>query len=183
MGHDQDPRFTPSDAELIKHKVRRIVGRYGFRRSDEEDLQQELALHVFVRMAKFDPSRASRATFVDRICTNKLANLIEHQTAQRRNPGRCVGSLDGALEEMVADGRDDQTDARLDLADAIAGLPPELQRVAICLMAHKPAEAERVLGLTREQLRHRRRLIKKHLAEFFSNFSDPNNQPTRASGR
>ena len=84
MGRQPDIRFIPEDAEIIRHKIRKLIGQYGFTVSDEPDLQQELAMHVSIRMAQHDPSRAARSTFVDRIVRNKIVNILEHRMAKKR---------------------------------------------------------------------------------------------------
>jgi RNA polymerase sigma-70 factor, ECF subfamily len=160
MGVRPTEGFDPKVAELIRVKVRSVIGRYGFTRSDEDDLAQELSMHVVEQMPKYDPARASPQTFADRIVTNKLASIIGHRTAQKRDRRREVPA-DRAPEPAVADGRD--RDARLDVRQTLAGLPDDLRHVAQLLAEHTLAEVVRIAGLTRQQVRTVRHRIGQHL--------------------
>lgn len=164
MGSHADPRFTDADAEVIKHKVRKIIGRYGLNRSDEPDLQQDLAMHISVRMAQHDPSRGARSTFVDRVITNKIASIIEHRTAQKRDRRRET-TLEAVDEDAVADRADDQQvlDRQNDVREAVARLPLELQDFARRLQTQSEAEIIRATGLTRGQVRQRISAIRHYL--------------------
>lgn len=83
-------RYQPSDAEIIKKKARKMVGHYGYRTCDVVDLEQELALHMVQQMRLYRPGRGTRAQFVNRIAKNKLLNIIERRTAQKRDDRRNV---------------------------------------------------------------------------------------------
>lgn len=182
MGARPDTRFIPEDALIIRHKVMKLVGRCGITRSDQPDLRQELAFHVSMQMSRFDPSRGTRRTYVNRISQNKILNILEQRRARKRGSGKSIMAIDEETEEMVPDphGDGDSVDMTLDVATAIASLPPDLRHLATCLMTESPAEAGRTLGLTRGQVRHRIGLIGQHFARYLTNF---NNQSDHHSGR
>lgn len=165
MGNHDDPRFTPSDAEVIRHKVRKLIGKYGWTASDEPDLQQELSMHVWMRAARHDPGRAARSTFVDRITSNKIANIIEGRLAIKRGGGRTLQPLEDESEGVLLDVDHDasELDRQIDVREALGGLPPELRVVAERLTVESPAEAARSLNLTRQQMRTRMAAIEKRL--------------------
>jgi hypothetical protein len=165
VGHYPDPRFTNADAEIIKHKVRKLIGHYGFNASDEPDLEQELAMHVSMRMVKYDPARGARSTFVDRIVRNKIANILEHRMAKKRGGRTRPMALDDVPEGLLLDGYADPEaiDLGLDVRNALAGLSPELQRIATLLTTNTPSKAARALGLTRGQFRQLQEAIKTYL--------------------
>lgn len=165
MGRQPDTRFIPEDAEIIRHKVRKLIGRYGFTASDEPELQQELAMHVSIRIAQHDPSRAARGTFVDRIVRNKIVNILEHRMAKKRGGRTRPAALDDVPEGLLLDGHVDpeSLDLGLDVRNALAGLSPELQRIAALLTTNSPSEVARTLGLTRGQFRQRQEAIKTYL--------------------
>ncbi len=165
MGRQPDTRFIPEDAEIIRHKVRKLIGRYGFTSSEELDLQQELAMHVSTRMAHHDPARGARSTFVDRIVRNKIVNILEHRMAKKRGGRTRPAALDDVPEGLLLDGHADPEalDLGLDIRNALAGLSPELQRIAALLTINTPSEVARALGMTRGQFRQKQDAIRFHL--------------------
>lgn len=185
MGGDFDARFLPEDAEIIKHKVRKLIGRYGLTASDAPDLQQELALHVSTQMARYDRSRAKRSTFVDRIASNKLANIIEGLRAKKRGGGKTGGTLDAVSEERLVDARatGGAADLSLDVLSVLTALPPALLEIAALLATYDPAEVARMLGLTRGQFRQRRAAIRDCLMAAGLNPPQKFNQPKRRRSR
>ena len=104
MGVDPSLQYDPKIAELIRIKVRRLVGDYGFNRGDEHDLRQALWVHVAGGMRRFDPARATAVTYADRIVTSKIASIVGHATAAKRDRRRQRYLGNGA--ELVIDGND-----------------------------------------------------------------------------
>ena len=171
MGDPLDSRFISADAEIVRHKVRKLVGHYGFTASDEPDLQQELAMHVSTRMAKYDPSRGARSTFVDRIVQNKIASIIAHRTAQKRDARR-ERPLDPEKEapQMGFAGERSRMERRLDVVEAIARLPADLRGIARRLMLDPKADVGRALNLTPQQMK----TAAARIAQYFRDFGiDP----------
>jgi RNA polymerase sigma-70 factor (ECF subfamily) len=85
--------------QLIKYKARQLVGRAGFTKDDREDIEGDLTLDLLRRLRKFDPSRASFHTFVDRVVNHGVARLIERREAPMRDYRRCVSSLNDRIED------------------------------------------------------------------------------------
>ena len=52
---------------LMRVKARQLAGNYGFTRSDREDIEQDLILHLIQQMRHFDPKRGGETTFVSRL--------------------------------------------------------------------------------------------------------------------
>lgn len=156
MGAKPDPRFTESDAEIIQRKAERLVGHYGYRPSDVEDIQQDLAMHVFPRTHLHRPERGSREAFVSQIVKNRILHLIEARTALKRDNRHNV-SIDKAGEGTLLDGTNtaEQVDVVIDVREAIERLPEELKQVAILRQQYSESELEGLLGLTRGQVRSR----------------------------
>jgi DNA-directed RNA polymerase specialized sigma24 family protein len=154
--------IDPYARQLIGHKVRRLVGRYGFTRTDADDLAQELALHAHVAAPNYDPARGASTTFFDRALTRKVASLVAAATAQKRDRRR-ERPLVAAEQEPPP--YTQQLDLKLDVRDTVSQLPHELQDLAIRFMEHgeNDAEAGRSLRWTRGQVRHRRSLIARQL--------------------
>jgi RNA polymerase sigma-70 factor (ECF subfamily) len=146
---------------FIRHKARQLIGKYGFTRDDYEDLKQELALDLLMRLSKFDPSKASLNTFVARIVDRKIANIIRDRRREKRD-WRCeVVSLDEeTIDQDECDrrfGRYDRPEAerrdmRLDVSLAVSALPSDLGSLAERLVRQTIAEAARDLGVPRGTL-------------------------------
>ena len=155
-----DGRFTPADAQIIKHKAKKLVGHYGYRFGDVEDIRQDLAAHVLQRMDRYQPGRGPRAAFVSTVAKHKLLNLIEQRRALKRGGGRNV-PLDAVGEGVLLDSRTaiDAVDLAIDVRTVLEGLPDELQQMAILRQCHTERQLELLLGLTRGQVRARIRQL------------------------
>jgi len=148
--------------KLIRCKARRLVGCYGFTVSDVQDIEQDLALDLLRRLPKYDPSRARISTYISRLVEHCIATLIEKRNAECRDWSQCRDSLDAparggdpedtALGEHYADPNNPTSDdiaARLDIADVLAQLPPELRDTwEVCLHENVTSAARR-LGVCR----------------------------------
>ena len=85
--------ITADDLVSIRVAAQGLVGRYGYTRSDLEDIVQDLALHVLERLGEYDPGRGAWSTFLKRVVRNKIGHLIEHRTFQKRDYRKCVPLL------------------------------------------------------------------------------------------
>ena len=100
MGFDSDvPQLDDYAIQLIKHKARQLVGRAGYTNDEREDIEQDLTLDLLRRLSKFDPSRASRNTFIARVVEHGVARLIERRKAPMRDYRRCTSSLNDRIED------------------------------------------------------------------------------------
>lgn len=152
--------IDPYARELIRHKVRRLVGHYGYTGSDRDDLTQELALQAHVATQKYDPTRGAVTTFLDRVLTRKVASLVAAATAQKRDRRR-----EQALDD-VPQHRPEHTHValRLDVGRALCSLPHDVAPLAARFMqGDSESQAARSLRWTRGEVRHRRSLLARHL--------------------
>jgi RNA polymerase sigma-70 factor (ECF subfamily) len=160
--------------DVIRHKARQLIGKYGFTRDDYDDLQQEMMLDLLRRLGKYDPSRAGLSTFVARIVDRKVSTLIRHQRQEKRDYRRPVCSLDAQVEDQDGQARgldevlsqdafDDEVarhdrpsaerlDLRLDLSLVLDELPDDLRQLALRLQTRTVAEIARELGVPRSTL-------------------------------
>jgi RNA polymerase sigma-70 factor (ECF subfamily) len=160
--------------ELVHHKARELVGKPGFAGQDAEDIEQDLIVDLLERLPKYDPAKAANNTFVARLVERKISRTVRDRERKRRDPGDTVASLndevveaDGSTvefaETLCAEDQDrrfsreslttaEQADLEVDVAEALAGLPDELRRVAEALMTLNIAEAGRKLGIPRWKL-------------------------------
>jgi RNA polymerase sigma factor (sigma-70 family) len=159
----------PGVWRTICSKARGLVGSYGFTSADQDDLQQEAALDLHLRLRNYDPARSGRRTFVQRVVTNRFANLIAERRAGCRDYRACLRSLDEpdrqdgvrcfgeTLSEDEYESRMgwrsmpwvQHAELRADVGRVIALLPPDLADVAGLLMSMSAVEAARRLNLSR----------------------------------
>jgi len=91
--HDTPPRPREADMDAnrkqrnlddyarthIRRRARRLVGVAGFRSSDTEDIEQELAIHLLKSLPNFDPGKAAYDTFVWRCVEVRVRELIRYR--------------------------------------------------------------------------------------------------------
>lgn len=90
-------------SRLIKYNARRLCRRPGFCLSDREDIEQDLWVHLLLRLPQFNPNRGSLKTFIARVIERRVISLIRHRQAERRAPDREECSLNDPV--LDADGR------------------------------------------------------------------------------
>jgi hypothetical protein len=151
------PALDATARDLIRGKARQVARRAGLTRSDLSDLEQDLALHVWTRLNKFDPARqADRGAFVRMLVAHATATILRGRVRRAR---RAPASLDAALcqagdrpAEPIDAGssrREAETALALDVAAVLAVLPGDLRRVAEALRTRSVTAAARDLGLSR----------------------------------
>lgn len=158
-------------AGLVRGKTRELVRRTGFNRSDADDVEQEVAVDLLRRLARFDPAKASLRTFATRVVEHHVATLIESREAACRDWRRAQVSLDEMVRDETGDvvprwqtldreacgarRRGDEPDEReeldlqIDVRDAVAALEPPLREVAEKLASSSPTDVARATGRPR----------------------------------
>jgi len=160
---------------LIKCKAHQLIGKYGFTRSDVDDLTSEMTHDLSERMAKYDANIAKRSTFIARVVERKISKIIRHQKTELRDYRRNDCSLNeymkadnGQMVERVRTISQDEQDLRsgkhsrpkservdlqIDLSLIISGLPSDQkQLVDVLTRTDSIAEAARELGVPRTSL-------------------------------
>ena len=166
MGNHIDPRFTDADAEIIRRKAKRLAGHCGYRTSDVEDIEQDLAMHVFQQTHRHDPERGTREKFVSKIVKNKLLNIVESRNAKKRDVRReRMLDPDKEMPQLGLKGDEGSVDVKMDIAGAMAGLPEDLRDLALRLMTDQKAEAGRAANLSPQQMKTAVARIAKHFRE------------------
>jgi len=166
---------TPYVTSLIRSKASRLSRSPGFHRSEQADLEQELAAHVLKQAGHYDASRGSLNTFIDRVVTSAAAMIARDRRRLKRGAGRRAISLDQThvqkdqrqmtLAQVVREDdlrrrcggsvHDAQHDADLsaDLARAMAALSQQEREVAARLTRAPEAVVARELGISRRRMR------------------------------
>lgn len=178
LGDADLPAYAKS---LIRFKAKQLSRKPGFSRSDQEDLEQELTLHLLRHAVDFDPERGSLNTFVSRVIDSAVAMILRDRNRLKRAAGHRVRSLD--IPRIVADSvttlgaglTPDDAHRRLGtvpdadvkerlvtLAAARASLPAGLQRVCDLLASGSEAAAARELNVSRRKIRNAKEQIKRH---------------------
>lgn len=166
MDNQTDPRFTKTDAQIIQRKVRRLVGHYGFRKSDVDDLAQDLAMHVVQQSHCYRPELGKREAFIETVTKNKILHLIESRTASKRDNRRDL-PIETVGEFCLLDchASQERIDLQIDVRNAIARMPDDLRQFASLRQQYGEREIEKILGLTRGQVRTRVQRLERFLLE------------------
>ncbi len=160
--------------EVIRHKAKQLIGKYGFTRDDYEDLRQEMTLDLLCRLGKYDPEKSALTTFVAQVVDRRISSLIRHRKQEKRDYRCQACSLNAPVEngndedleigELLsqddfdqamgrhADPQSERLDLPLDLSRALAELPDDLRQLAVHLQTKNMAEIARELGVPRARL-------------------------------
>ena len=165
--------YTEYARTLIRVRVRRLVREKGFLRSEQDDLEQELVMHLISQAPSFDSSRASLNTFVATVVDSGVAMIVRDRNRTKRMPTRGASTLSletkvdrpGSQPKTLRDiislddqtrrtGASQSTDVERfvhtdDVHTALASLPPQLQEFCKSLQLHGCMETRSLLGLSR----------------------------------
>lgn len=160
---------------LIRYKARQLSRKPTFNRSDEEDIEQDLTVHLLSQAHRFDPKRASANTFAARVVESAVKMMLRNRRRKKRAAGFSAQSIDcagsrppddaGSLREVLSDadgrrrtgttaGDPEQVERLAAVLDAYQSLPPELQDVCRRLIDSPAASIARELGISRRQVRN-----------------------------
>lgn len=109
---------------------------------DREDLEQEALVKVYTAITRFDRSRASLRTFVERIVATSITSVFRRNRAGKRTKRLDYEPVD-SLQLLV------KTELRLDIQQVLGKLRPRDRKVARLLVEHCPAEVARRLHISR----------------------------------
>jgi RNA polymerase sigma-70 factor, ECF subfamily len=167
------PGIDPQIVRCVRHHARRV--RTALPGMEIEDIEQELMLHVHRRLLRFDATRGSLRTFVDRIARNCAANLLQSLRSEKRGFGIGLISLDttactsaGSVSAIASSDEDAEVCSahfgyapeellalRIDLWRTFDQLPPALRRCFLELFDNTVADAARRTGVPRSTMYER----------------------------
>ena len=148
-----------------RKKAAEVAGKYGFAEDEDEDLAQDLILHLLHQWPNYDPARSKPTTFIQNVVDAKVCRLIRDQRDPKRDFRRLrslsevgdaaeFGKLDGVRGQPE---RSDQESFELqsDVADITSRLPEELRQVAELLRTKCIHAAALELGIPESTFRKR----------------------------
>ena len=174
---------------LIRQKAEQLVGHYGFTESDVEDIEQDLVIHLMLRLRSYNPSRGARATFVQSVVENKIRSIRKEDRQSGSYDHRLVGK---SLDEPVAADDDtslvfgdtlssdstgprnnrghlsesEQSDLRIDIGRALSEMTPELRELCARLTESNVADIARETGIPRHRLQWMRTRVRQIFLKF-----------------
>lgn len=172
------PGLDELEVRLIKRKARQLAGRMGFLKADRQDLEQEMALDLLLRLPHFNPALAKRETFITRLIDHRVATVVEAQKAGVRDFRKQAGSLDERplrddgepvdeppllsgkdyVRRAVAEARreEEQRDLQVDIKTVLSELPDggrvDLHFLCERLQSASISEISRETGIPRSTL-------------------------------
>jgi RNA polymerase sigma-70 factor (ECF subfamily) len=172
-------RFT---AKFIRQAAQRLVGKYGYTRTDRDDIEQELATELVVKFPRWDRAKGTRTTYAKVVLKRKIATMVRERRAAQGNAARCPTSLNvpvagdddglGDLSRLIEEGskgrhlsrsrRSDQSlsELRQDIKKVMSRMPVKLRNACRLLMhGLSITEAAQVLGISRVTATNRVRAI------------------------
>jgi hypothetical protein len=167
------PTLDDTTREAIRLKAHRVAQLAGLPRSDLDDLEQDITVHVWQRLGRFDPAKTDdRSAFVRMLVAHATATILRGRVRWAR---RTPESLEGALRRAGHEEResiDPRTSRRqresalaLDVEAVMNTLPVKLRSVAKTLRTHSVAAAARHLRLSRAEVYRRLAELRRAFAE------------------
>jgi RNA polymerase sigma factor (sigma-70 family) len=173
MALPEDPIALDNIRQLIRRKAAKLARRPEFHPQETEDLEQDLFVDLFQRLARFDPKKGDLSFFLHFVLDHMIANKIRDQGARTRRSGaqqsleQRTTATSGETVRLAEVVSEDDLDARTgrargdterqaelaaNIAELFPRLDPALREVAELLMLHPKAEVARRLGVPRTSL-------------------------------
>ena len=132
----------------------RIVRLLSVAALDREDVQQEIFIGVWTALPRFDPTRASLPTFIERVAAAKVASLVRRTAASSRKKSDDYHAPE-SVNVFVS------MELRLDLHHVLCQLDARDRRVLQLLAEHTPAQIARTIRVSRPAVYRSIRRIRK----------------------
>jgi len=159
--------------DRIDFRVRRLADQFDLSGDDQQDLRQDMVLELLGAFERFDPVKAKRETFVNRVLDKFVKYVTRIRCTNLRRTCESpigFGDVDDGYEPVVNEAAAGQLDEqarcelRIDMDAAIATMPERLQRVCRMLMQFDAAEAAKRLGICRQSIYRNMAEIRRYLA-------------------
>ena len=166
---------------LIRYKTRRLIGQAGYTKSDQEDIEQDLSLHLRQQLPKHNPRKGTLKTFINTVLDNKIRTMVAARITSQLNVRQHDYSLDETIETEIGDKVSraeamdleeylmgvgyisrralDAVELRIDVHYAVSLLPSDLQSLCARLQEHTILDIAHEDGVTRQKIDELRRRI------------------------
>jgi len=151
----------------IRFNARRLARDHTIPGMEIEDYEQDLVLDLLHRRKAFDPTRASFATFADRVVGHRISTLAS-PTLRLRTERKAISlhtttTVDGddterPLLDHLSDGEaliDERTAIKIDVSRFVERLSPPLRQCCEILLADSVSEGARAAGVHRSTVYER----------------------------
>ena len=91
---------------FIDCKVYQLWGRYGLSEDDLDDVRSELTLDLLKRIEKYDSTKATMSTFIQRVVSHKISNILREYSSKKMITDRQSLSLQQAVYSDNPTGHD-----------------------------------------------------------------------------
>lgn len=187
MGINQLPTDVQAFANrLIRRKARQLANHDNFTPSDRDDIAQDLWLHLFENLPKFDPDKGNIFAFIVTVVERETAAIWRKYRAEKRDTCRCsslnlsIRADDGTRVELASTITEDAPHPRLgqrrrhfehgvdmahDVTMVLEQLTPEMRDLCERLKTQTLSEIARDLGVPRTTLDSRLKKLRAHFEE------------------
>ncbi len=147
--------------ERIAFRLRRLAKQFNLTEDEQEDYRQDMVVELLSAFERFDPGKAKRETFVNRVLDKLVKYATRTRCTHRRRacdspigfegiaPGYQLVVNDTCAGELDEQGR---RELRLDVKVVMARMPERLRGVCRLLMEFDPTAAARELGICRQSI-------------------------------
>lgn len=151
-----DPVFDAYVKDRIDFRVSQLTLGFNLSEDDQDDYRATMVVEVYSAMKRFDPQKAKRETFVNRVLDRYVLYATRTRCNQMKQP--CLNPIGFAeigetFEPTSNDARKGEmneakrTDLRMDVEMVIDRMPKRLQQAARLMMHTSPADAAREMGI------------------------------------
>jgi RNA polymerase sigma-70 factor, ECF subfamily len=141
---------------LIRWKARTLVGRAGLTHQDRPDVEQELAMHLFGPLQKFNRARRTRLSYAQLLVDRFALNLLRDRRAAKRSSG----PLEPLPDELPEPADEVAMALARDVSAVLGRLPEELRVVAESMKTGTVTDTARALGISRSTVYARLRELR-----------------------
>jgi len=142
---------------LVRRAVQVRAASGAMRPGDREDFEQEALLGLWIALRRYDPSRASLRTFVERVTDNRFASWM------RRRYHLVVEQLNA--HQFPTPNGIPAIQFHVDFERILSCLRDGDRAVARLLLDHRPSEISRMLGISRSRVYARMARLRRAFAE------------------
>ena len=154
---------------------------------DKQDYRHDMVVELLKAMPRFDPARAKRETFINRVLDRYLKYVVRTRSTRQERPCDNPIHFDDIMpgfQPVINDPAGGQgneqglRELRLDLDAVIARMPERMRRVCVLLKQYTPTEAAGRLGISRQSIYPIMRAIKRVLS--LAGMGIPKNNTTKS---